>query len=52
MAAAPALVPPSFQIGQAEGTVETTVLSLADFLIVIAREAVRAGPSQAPPGRA
>jgi hypothetical protein len=52
MAAASALVPPSFQIGQAEGAVETTVLSLADFLIVIAREAVRAGPSQAPPGRA
>jgi len=52
VANAPTLLPPFFQIGRADRGVETTVLPLADFVIVIAREAVRAGPSQAPPGRA
>jgi DUF2946 family protein len=50
--AAPVLLPPSAQVARADVRVVTVVLPLADFIIVIAREAVRAGPSQAPPGRA
>ena len=53
MAAAPALLPPSAQVGRADGSrCRLPVLPLSNFIIVIAREAVRAGPSQAPPGRA
>lgn len=52
MAAAPVLLPPSAQVARADGDFVTVVLPLADFIIVIAREAVRAGPSQGPPGQA
>lgn len=52
LAAAPALLPPSWQVARADQAAGTTVLPLSHFIIVVAREAVRAGPSQAPPGRA
>jgi hypothetical protein len=52
MAAAPVLLPPSAQVARANVRVVNVILPLADFAIVIAREAVRAGPSQGPPGQA
>ena len=52
MSAAPALLPPSSQVGRTQAFVDTDLRPLADFIIVIARQAVRAGPSQAPPGQA
>jgi hypothetical protein len=52
MAAAPVLLPPSAQVARTDVRVVTVVPPLADFFIVIAREAVRAGPSQGPPGQA
>jgi hypothetical protein len=52
LAAAPALPPPSVQIGAAWLSFAAATSRFSDFAIVVAREAVRAGPSQAPPGQA
>jgi len=53
MATAPALLPPpSALAGRADAGIATAVHRLADFIVVIARQAVRDGPSQAPPGQA
>jgi hypothetical protein len=52
MAAAPALLPPSMQIGRAGEGGATAVPRLWSFRVTIDRGAVRAGPSQAPPDRA
>jgi hypothetical protein len=52
VAAAPALLPPSWQVGRADTVAGSAVLPLSNFIIVVAHEAVRAGPSRAPPGRA
>ena len=52
MAAAPVLPPPLAQIGPARISFAVVVVPLSNFAIVVAREAVRAGPSRAPPGQA
>jgi hypothetical protein len=52
IAAAPALPPPSAQICPAPVPLAAAMQRLTDFTIVVARGAVRAGSSQAPPGQA
>ncbi|MGD9769439.1 MAG: DUF2946 family protein [Pseudolabrys sp.] len=52
LAAAPGLLPLLMPAGRADVRVAAVVLPLADFVVVIARETVRAGPSQGPPGQA
>jgi hypothetical protein len=52
LAAAPTLPPPSAHVGPVRVPFVASVLPLSDFIIVVARKAVRAGSSQAPPDQA